>query len=49
VTEGTAAAKRWHASAEVGAIDILVNNAGMQGARPREFPEAQWHELMQTN
>ena len=33
-----------------GAIDILVNNAGMQKRAPlHDFPEADWHELMQTN
>ena len=33
-----------------GAIDILVNNAGMQKRMPlQDFPEADWHELMQTN
>lgn len=35
---------------ELGAIDILVNNAGMQKRAPlQDFPEADWHELMQTN
>ncbi len=34
----------------VGAIDILVNNAGLQKRAPlQDFPEADWHELMQTN
>ena len=35
---------------EFGAIDVLVNNAGMQKRMPlQDFPEADWHELMQTN
>lgn len=35
---------------ELGAIDILVNNAGLQKRAPlQDFPEADWHELMQTN
>lgn len=34
----------------MGAIDILVNNAGLQKRAPlQDFPEADWHELMQTN
>lgn len=34
----------------LGPIDILVNNAGTQRRAPLEdFPEAQWHELIQTN
>jgi gluconate 5-dehydrogenase len=35
---------------EAGAIDILVNNAGMQFRAPLEdFPDAKWHELLETN
>ena len=35
---------------DFGPIDILVNNAGMQNRQSLEdFPEEDWHQLMQTN
>ena len=36
--------------ADCGPIDIVVNNAGIQRRAPlEEFPEAAWHELLETN
>ena len=36
--------------AELGALDILVNNAGVQHRAPLlDFPEAEWHRVLETN
>ena len=51
VTDGEAAEAGVAAvEAELGPLDILVNNAGVQHRAPLfEFPEAEWHRIIETN
>ena len=51
VTDGEAAEAGVAAvEAELGPLDILVNNAGVQHRAPMfEFPEAEWHRIIETN
>ena len=51
VTDGEAAEAGVAAvEAELGPLDILVNNAGVQHRAPiLDFPEAEWHRIIETN
>jgi len=51
VTDGAAVAAGVAATeAELGPLDILVNNAGVQHRAPLlDFPEAEWHRIIETN